>query len=327
MQPHEKACQLEPMLAPNKIVGIDMPMENLRFPYYASVKYNGHRAVLMNGEFMSRAMKPIHMHERIRRYFEPLMEYCGENKIVLDGELNSDICNSVHETTSILAGTKPMPYDFCFKVFGIYTHREWHLADKISFEQMLRNPDWDNLRIFEPMYYPVPQYLLFDLAELQILIDEYAEQNVEGFMLRKPASAMWHGRITDTSKVFLKLKFYSDPIDAKIINITARKARRPDVKSGYNPGTGNAEPVHTQDSFLATSVGGTLVAQLENGEIINLPFPVDTSMQMRSIYYKNFRRGGTFDLYGKWVSFRKLASGEKDKPQAIKCVEFRDDKD
>jgi len=326
MIPHERACQLEPMLAPNKIVGIDILKASLIFPYYASIKYNGHRAILMNGEFMSRTMKSINMHHKIQQYFKALAAYTRSRQLVLDGELQSNIVNTSGGTTSILAGTKPMPYDFSFKVFGIYTHREWHGADAISFENMLKNPQWDNLEHFAPVYTRVIQNLLFDLTELNILIDGYAEDNIEGFMLRKPESKLGHGRVTEKSMQFLKLKFYTDPIDAKIINITARMARDASVESGYNAVTGKAEPVHRQDAFNQTSIGGTLVAELENGLIINLPFPLGTSLQMRSIYYKNFKRSGSFDLFEKWVSFRKLSTGEKDKPQAIKCVEFRDDK-
>ena len=330
MKPHEIAGTLEPMLAPSKIVGIDIPFEELHFPYYVSTKFNGIRGVVLNGEFKSRAMKPLNLHYSILRYLDPILQYASNNKLVLDGELHSYVENTVGGTVSILAGKKHMPYDFCFRIFGIWTHEQWHGVDGVdsTIKTMLANPHWENIKIFSPKAIAVQQSLVLNQYELDILLDEAKQlPKVEGLMFLSPYVRLFHGRCSDSVRTFLKLKFYTDPIDAKIINVTSRMERNSEVEMVVNENTCRAQQVYSKELFHNTTIAGALVVKLEDGTICSIPFPVGTSMQMRSLWYKHFGQGGSFDIKDRWVSFRKLATGEKDKPQAIKCVEFRDAKD
>ena len=159
-------------------------------------------------------------------------------------------------------------------------------------------------------------------------VDKIQFSNKEGLMFLDPFSYYKKDRATIKEATLLKYKQYSYPIDAKVFSLTSRKARAADVATKYNPGTRKAEQVHTQDSFYDTEVAGVMVCRIDgDGTTISVPFPVDTSMGHRELYFQHFGKGGQFDLCGQWLSFRKLSCEDRGKPIAVKGVEFRDSKD
>jgi hypothetical protein len=159
-------------------------------------------------------------------------------------------------------------------------------------------------------------------------------------MVLNPRAIYKHGRATIPSDkaaksgvegLLYKFKFYSDPIDAKITNITPRKERNEGAVGRVNEHLGKADTLHTQADFHDTDVAGVMVCQLEDTKGIagkvNVPFPVGTGFEEREEYFLAFGTGGPKDLKGQWVSFRRLACEDRDKPISIKDVQFRDSKD
>jgi len=326
--PHSRAQDLKPLLAPSEIVGIDIDVSTLHFPIYASIKFNGIRGLLMNGSFISRSGLPLNIHNTILYELQPLVNFCADNKLVLDGEFHAYSDNTTGGMLSMLAGNKKLPYDFKYKVFGIYTYRQWNGADTIFMKDMQESPYWEILSNTPPISQLelVIQELIENASELDDLVFKVQQNSlIEGVMLASPSLLMGHGRQPVRAGKFLKMKFYSDPIDGQIQNIYARQEHLPETETEYDIND-RARRSRRQEDMYVTNIGGCLEVKLEGGLIVNIPFPKGTSLQMRTLYLKNFRKGGSFDLYGKWLQFRKLNAGEKDKPNSVKCVEFRDSK-
>lgn len=327
--PHSIAHTLSPLLAPSEIVGIDVEFEKLVYPYFASVKFNGVRGIFLNNEIISRSGNRLNICNSIMYQLQPLIDWCYENKIVLDGEFHAYSDNTVGGTLSILAGNKKMPYDFKFKIFGVYTNKQWNGGETLFIEDMFKSPIWTELALSPPIN--LIELVLqehVDSAESLRQLSEKVQTNplVEGLMLIAPSLIFVHRKLSVKELKFLKLKFYSDPIDAQIIGISARMEHLPGTIPAEETPLGKASRSRKQDDMVYTEIGGCLMVKTEAGQVVSIPFPKGTSLQQRTLYFKHFRKGGSFDLYGRWVQFRKLSAGEKDKPNAVRCVEFRDSK-
>jgi len=318
-----------PFLAPNKVLGIDeeLPLSILEFPQFCSIKYNGIRGLTLNNEFMSRSMKPLNICSTVRDEIMEIAEWAHSQRIVLDGEFHSYSYNTVGETTSILAGTIPLPSDFYFKCFYCLPYDQWNgfTNDTAWFYAFHEK---NSLEVKFSRFQLVRQKTLNSFDEMLAEIDRIRFSNKEGLMFLDPFSYYKIDRATIKEATLLKFKFYSDPIDAKVFGITSRKERKEDVLTKYNEGTRKAEQVHTQDSFIETEVAGVLICKVEGkGEVISVPFPVGTSLGQRELYFTHFGSGSEFDLKGQWLNFRRLSVEDRNKPISIKDVQFRDSKD
>ena len=310
-------AKLSPMLAPNKLLGMDIPFEELKFPYLLSTKYNGIRGLFLGKNLVSRTGKPVQIHPIVLSYFKAIQNYAEENDMVLDGEFHSNTFNTVGETRSILAGTKPLPRDFKFKCFYAMPRREWNVPER---EMRLNLPPTVGLARYEG----IVQIPLTNVEDLYQRIDMYKNRGIEGFMLLDPSSKYKHGRVTLKAKSLIKYKYYLDKEDAVIIGITARRER---VSGGKVNPFGYAETSYSRKDFVDINVGGMLTVKNEVGEVFSVPFPLGYSLEDRRVSFEMFGKGGLYDLKSKWVCFRRLSCESEGKPISIKQVEVRDDKE
>jgi hypothetical protein len=312
---------------------MDIPFEDIVFPKLCSIKYNGIRGLIIGGNIVSRTGKSFietkQMNPYIMHYFLPIVEYAQQHRVVMDGEFHSNTHNTVGQTRSILAGTIPMPDDFHFKCFYSIPYPVWNTAQHGTMEQNLALP------LDLPRYTQVKQSVVSNEEELQAMIQSYKTRNIEGFMLLDPNAKYKHNRCTIAEQILLKYKYYGDTEDAKIIGLTARKERRAGVKKKIGS-FGKAEQVYTQDSFEDTEVAGCMMAEMlnysdiidePNTKIVYVPFPVGWTLAMREQAYLHYGTGSAYDIKGQWITFRRLYCEDRDKPIAIKDVQFRDRKD
>jgi hypothetical protein len=315
------ASKLPPMLAPNKCLGMDIPLESIQWPKMLSTKFNGIRGTTTAAEWRSRTGKPIRMSKQVRDAFAPILEHSVVNRVVLDGEFNSNSHNTVGETMSILAGTKPMPEDFKFKCFYEIPCAVWNTVVQLPMRDLI------------PMYDPkvprllmVKQKMIHSMGEFDQMLTIHKNLGIEGFMLLDPLAYYKHNRTTIKEEILLKFKYYSDPEDGKVIGLVPRMERREGVPMKIGA-FGKAEQVHTKDSFRETDIAGCMIVQLEDDSIIHAPFPLDYSIERRQQVHAHFGTGLAHDIRDQWISFRRLSCENRDKPIAIKQVEFRDAKD
>lgn len=319
----ETAANLPPMLAPNKCLAIDIPLEEIRWPKLCSTKYNGIRATTAGNQWTSRSGKEIRMADHVKAIFKPILDDCAKHFIVRDGEFNSNSHNTVGQTMSILAGTIPMPDDFHFKCFYELPCPVWNCIKSVPMGKLIPAPTSTITNRLEI----VRQRTITSLGEFENLIEACKTQGLEGFMLLDPCAIYKHNpRCTVNEQILLKYKYYSDPEDGKVIGLVPRQERRDGVVSKTNV-FNKAEPVHTKDSFVDTDIAGCMIVKLEDDSIIHAPFPIGYDLQLRQQIHNHYGTGLAHDIEGMWISFRRLACENRDKPIAIKQVEFRDSKD
>ena len=312
----EKILKTSPLLCPNKIVGMDIPLDNLKFPYLVSTKYNGVRGIFFNGNILSRTMRHLQMASPVRNLFGGLLEYAKESKLILDGEFHSNTHNTVGETRSILMGTLPIPTDFMFKIFYAIPYKSWTGWEAKPFSVLT------DFHITAPYVECVKQELC-SIEQFKQKIEIGKRLNIEGYILLNPNAYYKHGRATLRENIIYKYKYYSDGIDAFIYDILPRKVRIPGTQSETLP-TGYAKQVYKQELFVESDIAGTLCVRDRDGKEYKIPFPVGTDFELRAKYLKHFGTGSSYDLKGEWVTFKALACENRDKPMQVKQVEFRD---
>lgn len=315
-----------PLKAPSKILGMDITPSREVFPAYMSIKHNGMLGCAMVDEageqvWRSYNQEPIRMAEHIRSMFASILEASQEDEVVRVGEFNSSSYNRAGQTLSILAGSIPCPEDFTFKCFYEVPYSVWNGVLQMQMGDMIARPrsDLDNYLAVEQI--PVNNYDQF----LEVT-ERTKNSNLEGYMLLNPRAYWRKGRATVNDRILYKFKYYSDPIDAIILDIEPMARLKQGLSSRRNP-AGYAKRLHGQDNYESSNIGGKLVVKMETGEIVSTPFPLNTSHEMRALYYKNKGTGNEYDLLGRWISFSKLAVEDGPGAVAVKGVEFRDGKE
>jgi hypothetical protein len=221
---------------------------------------------------------------------------------------------------SVLAGRAPIPDDFEFKCFYELPYSVWNTVAQVPMGDLIATP-----RHYLPNYHAVEQIPIASYAEFMIWVEENRNSGLEGWMLLNPRAFWRLNRATIAEGILGKYKYYSDPIDARIVDIMPRQATRKGLERKLNP-AGYAKRIHTQSSKEVTDIGGVICCILENGDPVAVPFPVGISFPQRAMYLAQIGKGGEYDLKNKWLQFKRLACEDGAGAVSIKEVEFRDSK-
>jgi DNA ligase-1 len=167
---------------------------SLRYPLYASPKYDGIRCVILNGVATSRSLKPIP-----NRFIQSILARHDLNG--LDGELM--VNGNFQDVTSGIMSGDGEP-DFTFWVFDDCTNpEEWFLARDDRAHRRVLLIDHPRIRYVE-------QRRINERSQL----DEFFQANLaagyEGVMVRSPGGRYKYGRSTLKEGILLKLKPFED---------------------------------------------------------------------------------------------------------------------
>lgn len=182
-------------------------LDDLRYPVYLSPKYDGIRAIVIDGVVMSRTMKPI-PNAHVQKLFGK-KEYNG-----FDGELivGDSWSPTVYRDTSsgvMSHDGEPEVYFYVFDDASIklanetYLTRYENITSRIS---LIKNP---SICVAPAVRHNNPVDV--EKYEEKILLIGY-----EGIMIRSGNGRYKHGRSTAKEQIILKLKRFSDS-EAKIV--------------------------------------------------------------------------------------------------------------
>lgn len=179
----------------------------MQLPKYASPKFDGIRAVIINGQAFSRNMILI-PNRHVQDYFKDGL--CDG----LDGEL---LCGAhdkdVFKRTSSIVRSVDGGSAWHFKAFDIVPGLAADVLPLMNFTsrlQMLRErmcllQDEGKAKVSMVVQTLILSAAELDAFEMQALADGY-----EGVMLRNPNALYKHGRATPTSQDLLKVKRFED---------------------------------------------------------------------------------------------------------------------
>jgi DNA ligase-1 len=248
-------------------------------------------------------MKPIR-----NRFIQAWFKDNAETLEGFDGELIVGPPNAadVFNVTTSAVNSEDGEPDFTFWVFdrvasGDYTHRF----------DMLRQEDMpDHVRI-------VPNFLVFNEAELATYETKALDEGYEGVMLRHPQSPYKQGRSTPKEAYLLKVKRFSDG-EAVIVDLL-EEMRNDNPLTTNELGLGKRSS--HQANLVAKGTMGTLCVRGINGEFDGVEFGIGSGFDQTT---RQMLWDGRQDMLGKVVTYKYFSIGVKDKPRFPVFKGFRD---
>lgn len=304
-----------PIKCPNQQIPFTDP--RIRYPMYASIKYDGFRGVVLNGHFMSPDMKPFGNLD-LKKKFEPLFELAEKLGAVFDGEVwHPDITFS--ELSGRLRAHHGKLDGVEYHIFDVISQSEWNGPKYEPYQSRLallnRLSD-----LLQPECRVVQQTLCLSGGVAEQRYSELLAAGAEGVILRSPLGLYKNNRCTHLESNMLKFKHFQTT-DAIIISVQQRRKLRPDLERTTNT-YGLLEKVHTQDSYVLDDAVGAFQVQLSDGKTTSVNLGRGFSYQDRRLLWE-----GRANLVGKAVEFKWMPHGSKDLPRIGSVVRFRPDKD
>lgn len=266
-------------------------LSRLRFPLLGTPKIDGIRCLIVNGEAVTRTLKPIP-----NNYIRHLVRHLPEG---FDGEL---VCpDGFHATQSAVMselGTPPFKY----RVFDFYSTAPYH--ERLSYLKMQHS---FSLCAFSEAVLPDTINNMKELLAFEELADL---QGYEGVMLRHPDGPYKFGRSTLREHYLLKLKRFLDG-EATIVAFV-------ELQHNENTNTTNALGLSERSTHQAGLVAGhTLGALRVRDTKTNAEFNVGSGFDsaLRDTIWKSRNT-----YLGRVITYKYQPYGMKDAPR---CPTFK----
>lgn len=286
------------------LLSCEVSVDNINFPIYVSTKFDGIRAMVIDGIVYSRSMKPIR-NEHIQKLFgKP--EYQG-----FDGELVvGDIyAKDVFQKTTSGVMSKDGEPDVTFYVFDIFTNntetykeRLYTLNDKLVLDQ------YHNIVAAQQLYIQTKEELIELLSKEKV-------KGGEGLIGRNPKGRYKYGRSTPKEQFSMKFKFFEQD-EFEVVGFTERMHNSNEQKRDE---LGYAERSSAKEGMIPMNTLGSLV--LKYGDIT---FNVGTGFSdaLRDEIWFNQEK-----YLGKLASIRYMSVGQAILPRIPSFQGFRDEDD
>lgn len=294
--------KFKPMLA--------SPIEDtkiLKYPVYASIKYDGIRATMQNGKLVSRTLKPI-PNENVQKMFAHLPEG-------IDGELMFGDPADKHVfslTTSIVMSHSKQAAGVKFYVFDMFGPEkfEHRAADCYTVVFDLDDENVEN----------VHQKLVTSEAELLKYESAVLDRGFEGIIVRSMDGPYKQGRSSLKQGWLLKLKRFIDA-EAKILGFYEEMENTNEATTNL---LGRTERSSKKEGMVGkNTLGGFDVIGI-NGQFKDVEFSVGSGLTAdQKKQYWNERK----KLAGKILKYKYFPIGVKDKPRLPIFLGFRDKQD
>jgi DNA ligase 1 len=313
--------QQKVMLAPN----VEVPMDDMPFPCYASVKMDGIRVPVKDAVMYSRTWKPLSTAAHARFYkFVQAARVAG---VVFDGELWSP-ARKFNEIMSCLAPkVVSMPDDIEYHVFDCMPIADWNrgsggspynirVADYVSWINA-NLPD-DYLRVV-----PVKQFEIGNAKELQMFFDRAIGEGHEGLIVRSMDARYKHGRATAREASMFKFKKWVT-VDAQIIDFDQGTRMKESVRTGdrERDALGHRKISHRKDTRELVDSIGSIRVRTQDGVICNVGISKQASYLRDTMKWDD-----RHTWVGTWVEIHFQEHGTHDKPRFGAITRLRPDKD
>lgn len=310
----------KPILAPNE----EPELDKINYPILASYKLDGIRCIFYKGQMLSRSLKPI-VNKQLREKFASLTEYSGKRNLIIDGEIYSPELTFQEITTYVM--TKDFEDSRSVKKHGevltIPDHLKFYAFDIIKDD----NPNekfiyrLKNLEDIKICYKDIVEIVIHKFLLEQNQIEEYfntaLENGFEGLILRDAEGEYKFGRGTLKEGLIYKLKPFRT-FDAMIIDIEQATKVDPSAEKKINE-LGRSVTSKKKGDRIPIEKASAFIVEYEDTEV--KPVIALTDEEKEEIW-KNKE-----DYIGRFIEYKGMLIGSKDKPRHPVFVRFRKDKD
>lgn len=286
----------EPMLA-----GTVKDVTKLRFPLIATPKLDGIRALMINGQLVSRKFKPIPNHY-IRETLERFLPDGMDGEIVVPNTPFNEVASAVMSRDG-----EP---DFVYCVFDYVCPSYKRLNYSPVYEVRIDEyKEWLSTQspFVRKVIHAVKDVLIKTVSELEHWEEFWLEQGYEGVMLRSPDSPYKCGRSTFKEHYLLKLKRFEDS-EAVCIGMT-------ELMHNENEAEEDAFGRTKRSSKKAGKVGSGMMGTLIVRDVKSgVEFEIGTGFtqeQRKEMWENRDQYDNGFEL-----TYKFQPHGVKDKPRA-----------
>lgn len=289
---------MKPMLASK----LEHP-EKLRFPVLASPKLDGIRCLIINGQAVSRNLKPIPnmVVSEILRGLPPM-----DGELIVGPPGAADVFN---RTSSGVMSKDGIP-KFTYWVFDALTANPMPFKYRLVLAKSYANASGNTVKF-------VAHKIISNLEELNEYEAQMLLAGYEGIMVRDPGGPYKQGRSTEREGWLLKVKRFEDA-EAKIIGFQ-------ELEHNNNERTtdelGRAKrSSHKANKQAANKLGAFIVQRASDEQVFNIGTGF-TEVERVDFWE---RRGS---LLGKLVKYSFQPAGVKDAPRFPVFLGMRDEAD
>lgn len=299
------------------LLAADATDADIRYPVLASPKIDGIRCLIVNGQALTRSLKPI-PNLFIRRMLEKYAPNGADGEIVVGDSFNS--------TTSAVMSRDGEPvftyfiFDDCMEYYRDRAFRvRMHDMDSFLTKCKMQCAGWQVREGAAGCSIQFLQHNFIETAEeMQAYYVKCLTEGYEGVMIRDPLGVYKHGRSTKREGILLKLKPFADA-EAVVVRID-------ELQHNQNAAETNALGL-TERSTAASgkSGGGTmgrLLVKAVTGDYSGKEFFIGTGFDQT---LRNEIWASPQKFLGKKLTFKYQAHGSVDLPRIPVFLRWRDD--
>lgn len=299
--------EFRPMLCPDEQVDLS----TIKYPILASTKLDGIRCIFKDGKMLSRSLKEI-PNKQLQEKFQPLKDFSKEKGVILDGEMYGiglTFQQIIHFVmTDDLEAKKQkesLPDNLKFWCFdAIKDSPDEPFIERFKYYKSLK---------FKDMI-AVNQVMMKSKEDVEVMFENFIEEGFEGVILKNSNSKYKFGRATLNSGDCYKVKPYLT-FDSEIIKV---EERFENTSESYINELGNSQKHSYKDALIPTGIAACFVVMYKDQEQRVM---ITGEENMRRDIWKN-----KDNYVGKWIEFKGMLVGSKDKVRHPVFLRYREDK-
>ena len=193
------------------LLSCEVPLDKVKFPIYISTKFDGIRALVIDGVVYSRSLKPIRNKHVQKLFGKP--EYNGFDGELIVGDIYAK--DVFQKTTSGVMSEDGTP-DVTFHVFDLWSMPtfDYEYRQRELQEILLNNEEYEGV-----VYTTI--HKCQTVEDLEFFLNHEKNVGGEGLIGRSPNGAYKYGRSTPKEQFSMKFKFFQQE-DFEVVGFTER---------------------------------------------------------------------------------------------------------
>ena len=292
------------MLKVKPLLSCEVSLDKINFPVYVSTKFDGIRALVIDGVVYSRSLKPIRNKNVQKLFGKP--EYNGTDGELVVGDIYAK--DVFQKTTSGVMSEDGEP-DVTFHVFDIFTNNTEPYKERLyELNERLVLDQYTSLVATEQRY-------VHTKDELLKLLEKERVKGGEGLICRSPSGIYKYGRSTPKEQLSVKLKFFETG-EFEVVGFEERMHNTNEAKTNE---LGYTERSSCKENLIPMNTLGSLVLKYGDSE-----FRCGTGFSdaQRKEIWENKE-----SYLGKLASIRYMSVGQAILPRLPSFQGFRDKDD
>ena len=283
------------------LLSCEVPLDKVKFPIYISTKFDGIRALVIEGVVYSRSLKPIRNKHVQKLFGKP--EYNGFDGELIVGDIYAK--DVFQKTTSGVMSEDGTP-DVTFHVFDLWSLPD---TDYESRQYVLQDLLLQDSTMSCVVYTTI--HKCHTVEDLEFFLNHEKNVGGEGLIGRNPKGVYKYGRSTPKEQFSIKFKFF-EVEEFEVVGFTERMHNTNEQKRDE---LGYAERSSAKEGLVPMNTLGSLVLKYN-----------DTTFSCGTGFDDKLRKEiwDNKELYlGKLASIRYMSVGSKDLPRVPSFIWFR----